>query len=170
MNSLLAALMLAAMSATGVEQSAAQAFDQLKPLAGNWQGQTDGGHTIRIDYALTSRDSVFVESWQPGTSAATLTLFHLDGERLLATHYCAQGNQPRLALKFAEGNRLAFGFVDATNLSSAAASRLHQLAFVINPDGSLERIETYRSDAGEDVSRVRLHRVAGESGAGSRGP
>ncbi|MGB0134647.1 hypothetical protein [Dokdonella sp.] len=170
MSTLLATLMLAAMSAMGVEQSAVQAFDQLKPLAGKWQGQTDGGHTIRIDYALTSRDSVFVESWQPGTSAATLSIIHRDGDRLLATHYCGQGNQPRLALQHAEENRLAFEFVDATNLATATASHLHRLEFIVKSDGSLERIETYRSGDEEEVSRVELRRLNDESGAGSRGP
>lgn len=170
MSSLLATLMLAALSAAGVEQSATHAFDLLKPLAGSWQGQTGGGRSIRIDYALTSRESVFVESWQPGTSAATLSLFHLDGDRLLATHYCGQGNQPRLALKSVEGNRLAFEFLDATNLPTAAASHLHRLEFIVNADGSLERIETYQSDVEEEVSRVQLRRLRKASGTGSHGP
>jgi hypothetical protein len=73
-----------------------------------------------------------------------MTLYALDGERLLATHYCPQGNQPRLVFGGEDAQRrLQFHFVDGSHLHVRGAS--HQQAFWIrfDDDGSFERAETY---------------------------
>ncbi len=45
-------------------------------------------------------------------------MFHPDGKRILATHYCAAHNQPRMALVPGKGgNELAFDYVDGTNIA-----------------------------------------------------
>jgi len=135
-------------------------FDRLKTaITGNWQGDAGKGATLHLSYKPISRDSVLVELWQPGTRAETMTMFHRDGTRVLATHYCAQGNQPRLAMHD-EGNAFVFDYVDATNLPDAQASHLHRLVLAPQQDGSLERTETYRAHGRDEISRVRLRRSA----------
>ena len=49
-----------------------------------------------------------------------LTIVHLDGERLMLTHYCAAKNQPRLLATTIspDGKTFEFTFLDATNLPS----------------------------------------------------
>ena len=49
-----------------------------------------------------------------------LTLYHRDGNRLVLTHYCMAGNQPRMQAKpfDAGANELAFEFLDATDLTT----------------------------------------------------
>lgn len=149
---------LCALSAQAAEPAAPDRFERLKTLAvGDWQGEIAGGATLRVNYQTISRGSALVEIWQPGTRAETMTIFHRDGDRVLATHYCAQGNQPRLALR--DGDGFAFEYLDATNLKGGA-SHLHRLALAPAADGGLQREETYRGAAGEETSRVRLRRVA----------
>ena len=46
-----------------------------------------------------------------------ITVYHPDGDSLLATHYCAAGNQPRMRAKpvAANASEIAFHFVDVSN-------------------------------------------------------
>jgi hypothetical protein len=93
-----------------------EAFEQLRGLVGTWRPADKPGSELRVEIALTAGDTVLTESWRaPGH--ASLTVYHLDGDRLLATHYCPRGNQPRLALKQrGEDGTLRFEFADATGL------------------------------------------------------
>ena len=148
---------LCALSAQAAEPVAADRFERLKSLAvGEWRGEGANGTTLHVNYKTISRGSALVEIWQPGTRAETMTVFHRDGDRVLATHYCAQGNQPRLALR--EGGDFAFEYVDATNLQDGT-SHLHRLVLAPAADGGLQRDETYRDASGEDTSRLRLRRA-----------
>jgi len=45
-----------------------------------------------------------------------ITMFHPDMDELLATHYCAAHNQPRMKLVSATPTRLVFEFKDGTNI------------------------------------------------------
>src|SRR5262249_36718885 len=95
---------------------AGAAFSRLRALVGDWEATTEKGKTIHVSYRLVSNESVLVETF--GTAPReTLTVVHVDGARLVATHYCAQKNQPRLALLAApDDRRFEFAFFDATNL------------------------------------------------------
>ena len=60
-----------------------------------------------------------------------LTVYHLDGDRLLLTHYCMEGNQPRMRAQpfHAETGELEFQFLDATNLKGPKAGHMHNAKF-----------------------------------------
>ena len=90
----------------------------------------------------------------------TQTVFHLDGDRLLATHYCAQGNQPRLRLRAGPGSDvLVFEFLDATNLGSATDPHLVRLTFLSRDPDHLVREEVYAENGREAVGTLLLERV-----------
>lgn len=57
------------------------------------------------------------------------TVYHLDGSRLLLTHYCMAGNQPRLEAKSFNPDKgeLQFRFLDATNLATPNAGHMHDV-------------------------------------------
>jgi len=56
--------------------------------------------------------------------------FHMDGDRLLLTHYCEAGNQPRMsATASPDGKTITFNFLDATNLISPDAGHMHRVVF-----------------------------------------
>ncbi|MEZ5461776.1 hypothetical protein [Dokdonella sp.] len=159
MKAVLVVILLSLARAVSADSNSAQAFEQLKSIVGQWQGVTERGRSLRIDYATSARGSVLVETWQPGASGETISVVHLDGSRLMATHYCGQGNQPRLVMGSSDGKRFVFEYLDASNLADPDASHLHRLEFVRQPDGSLERIETYLSGAHSEISKVRLTRL-----------
>jgi hypothetical protein len=87
-------------------------------------------------------------------------VFHPDGERLLATHYCAQGNQPRLRLRTAPASdALVFEFLDATNLQHAEDSHLVRLTLRWRDADHLVREEVYAANGREGVGTLTLERT-----------
>ncbi len=125
------------------------AFDTLKALVGTWKADVSG-RTVTLAYRLVSSDSVLVETYTTASGRETLTVFHRDGAKLLATHYCAQGNQPRLALDPASGAAdLVFTFQDATNLAAPTASHLVRLRFAFTDADHVTLYETYAGKAEE---------------------
>ncbi len=96
-----------------------KSFDVMKSLAGNWEGKTTMGDPVSVSYRLTSGGSALMSEIQTemkGRSEDMITMIHLDGGRLLLTHYCAVGNQPRMQASTSEdGKTITFDFLDATN-------------------------------------------------------
>jgi hypothetical protein len=111
------------------KSDAQKSFDQLKTLAGTWQGvvTTDppdamGGNNAHVQVSLrvTSRGNALVHEMQEaGTpSDATkydhpVTVFYLDGDHLTLVHYCDAGNRPRMVARTSpDGKTVEFDFVD----------------------------------------------------------
>ena len=105
-----------------VVQSRSQAaFERLKSLAGDWEGKSTKGWTEKISYQVIAGGSVLMEmSHGAHPNEWMATMFHMDGEHLMLTHYCIAKNQPRLrATEFSEdGKTITFTFLDGTNLPS----------------------------------------------------
>jgi hypothetical protein len=134
---------------------AATTFDQLKQLAGTWRNADKPDSPLRIRFTLTAGGTVLVESWERAGQPHSLTLYHRDGDTLVATHYCPQGNQPRLALT---GPGPAFTFRDATDLGPGE-SHLHGLAFDLSDPARPVRTETYRQGREAETSVLTLTRA-----------
>jgi hypothetical protein len=64
----------------------------------------------------TGDGSALMHWMDQGTSHEMVTMFHPDMDELLATHYCAAHNQPRMKLMSATPTRLVFEFKDGTNI------------------------------------------------------
>lgn len=71
------------------------ALKQLASLIGNWEGVKDGV-PIELTYTVTADGSAVMERSKPGDGDAMITMFTVDGENLVATHYCVVGNQPQM--------------------------------------------------------------------------
>lgn len=102
-----------------------------------------------------------MESWMNVNKAHSLTVYHRDGDDLIATHYCPQGNQPRLKMVSpSKKGEIRFDFKDATNLENLDQPHQHGLSFMV-PTGEapLVRGETYSSKTGLDISELRLIRI-----------
>ena len=141
---------------TGASAATADAaFLRLKALAGTWRNADNPASALRIRFSLTAGGTVLVEEWLRGTEPHSLTLYHRDGAALVATHYCPQGNQPRLVLAWVDGAKLHFAFRDASDLDGGE-SHLHNLAFDLTNPAKPVRSEIYRDATGDEASRVRL--------------
>ena len=121
----------------------AEVFEQLKTLVGNWSGVTDSGRALSVNYKLVANNSVLVETWELAPQREALTLYHMDAGKLIATHYCPIGNQPRLELKTTGHESYTFAFVSATNLPNAHSARQTSFELRLKSDDEFWRSETY---------------------------
>lgn len=130
-------------------------FDQLKTLAGKWEGKSPDGHTSHTSYEVLSSGTALLERMDHDSMTS---MFHLDGDRVLMTHYCAAGNQPRLALSV-EGNVYTFTYVDATNVTSPKVPIIVKMVLRIVDKDHIVQEWTSRTDGKPDVLVAELHRV-----------
>jgi hypothetical protein len=108
-------------AAASTTTPAKTAFERIKRLEGTWTSRSTRGWTADLRLQVIAGGSAVLSTSfdaHPGETMATL--FHLDGDRLMLTHYCVAKNQPRLvATSFGEdGRTVTFTFLDATNLAS----------------------------------------------------
>lgn len=132
---LLTAVLSATAAPANSNNDAAVAFAKLKTLAGEWEANTSMGKS-RLTYEVISGGNAVVEHESIEKEGDMLTVYHLDGDRLLLTHYCVAGNQPRMEAKAfdAQSGELRFQFLDATNLVNPNNGHMHNvtLHFVDN--------------------------------------
>lgn len=100
------------------DSNAHQAYEKLKSLVGTWQG-VDRGKPVQVNVHISGDGSAIVHETQSGP-VGMLTVFYLDGDRLMLTHFCAAHNQPRMVGKLLpDGKTIKFDFLDGTNLAHA---------------------------------------------------
>jgi hypothetical protein len=112
------------------------AWESLKTLQGDWDGLEDGRVT-RASYRLVSNGTTLMEtlSSPDGHAVDMVTIYHRDGARIAMTHYCSEDTQPRMRADAKDAKRIAFRYVDATNLSSPDAARMTGLVLTLkDPD------------------------------------
>jgi hypothetical protein len=139
----IAALVVLSAAAAGGADTAVDgraALDRIKRLAGTWEGtvaKPDGPPGV-VTYELTAGGNSVVEKLFTGTAHEMLTVYHLDRGTLLATHYCAMGNQPLMKLERATADELQFGFAGGTNLDPEKDIHIHQGRLRFTGEGRLE--------------------------------
>lgn len=115
-------------------------------LPGSWSVSADGGAPFPVSFSTASRDSVLVETFGP-PGRQTLTTYVLDGHDVLATHYCAQGNQPRLRATAGASADVTFRIADITGLDPDEAHLVELTLRDLTPD-AFTRVETYAAPDG----------------------
>ncbi|MFO0908734.1 MAG: hypothetical protein U0794_10305 [Isosphaeraceae bacterium] len=138
--------------ATGID--AKSAFARLKSLAGDWKVAVDEKQHAHdasketVSYAVKSNGSVVMQNQFPGSDHEMISVYHLDGDDLKMTHYCAIGNQPRLKLdrKASSKDTLVFHFDGGTNLNPDKDMYIAGLTIRFKADGKIE--EAWESKAG----------------------
>jgi len=114
---------------------ATNAFDVFKGFKGAWTITSEGKKLpFKMTYDLASRDSVVTEFF-----GKELSVFYLDGENLLMTHYCNAGNHPRLKLRQGSAaGRYEFEMMDITNLKDVnKAAHVQRITYQVVAPGQL---------------------------------
>ena len=137
------------------------AFEKLKGLAGEWDGK--GGHgdqsiPASVIYRSGSGGTIVTEVLFPGTEHEMMTVYYLQGNDLVATHYCGVGNQPHFKLDLAKSTstELVFAFDGGTNLDPAKDGHIHDGRLAVTGDGKLDSSWAFYA-GGEKKGENTLH-------------
>ncbi len=137
------------------------AFVRIKTLAGTWKSdgvmQPEPDHqknsrndhekvqgagkreNASIEFRLTGAGSAVIETQYPGTAHEMVSVYHLDGDDLRMTHYCAAGNQPRVKLdrERSTPTELIFVFDGGTNFDPQKDLHIHDVKISFHEDGKV---------------------------------
>jgi hypothetical protein len=115
------------------ESDAHKSFDLLKGMEGNWTGKNQQGQPLQVTFRLTAGGSALMSEIHGHGAENMVTMFHMDGDRLLMTHYCGAGNQPRMKVIASDPKSVSFEFFDGTNIGPG--------------DGHMQHVTFTQSDA-----------------------
>jgi hypothetical protein len=136
----IAACIMLFTTAVFAQSDAQRSFDQLKSLAGSWEGKNSIGNPVQVSYRMTAGGSALM-SEIVGHGETMISMINFDGpNRLLLTHYCTVGNQPRMqASASPDGKTITFNFLDATNLDNPQSGHMdHVVIALLGPDHHTE--------------------------------
>ena len=141
---LMICLVVAMWSGTSVAQTTSQTgnaaapseakkvFDQMKSLAGSWQG-TIMGISINVTIRVTSSGTAILHEATTGGGRPPdheITMFYVEGDRLLATHFCDGNNRARFEGKASpDGKASEFNLLDVTG--STKGGLVKRMVFTI---------------------------------------
>lgn len=138
------------------------AFERFKKLAGEWTGKSTKGWEESVRFQTIAGGTVVVEtSFDAHPNETMMTMFHLDGDRLMLTHYCIAKNQPRLAATSFEDDarKITFTFLDGTNMPSRNRGHMDKAVFRFVDDNHLTSQWTWYQNGKESwMEEISLER------------
>jgi len=154
---LLILVVLALAAASAAQTDAEKAFNALKNMPGTWEGKTEMG-PVQVVFKTTARGSAVMSEILGQEDM--ISMFHMDGpDRLLLTHYCAVGNEPRmLASVSPDGKTIVFNFLDATNLATPDAGHMQKMVLTLLDDNHHIEEWTFNDHGKEHKAVFDLHR------------
>jgi hypothetical protein len=151
---LLGTFIVIAAAAMAAQSAGQKSFDLMKALNGNWEGKNSLGEAVLVSFRVTSGGSAImseIQSQVKGQTEDMISMIHMDGDRLLLTHYCAAGNQPRMqASTSPDGRTVSFRFLDATNLANPDAGHMDHVVFT-SVDANHHTEEWHFIDHGKEM-------------------
>jgi hypothetical protein len=143
------------------QTSTQKSFDELKTLTGSWEGKSADGKPVQVSFRDTAGGSALMSEIHGHGPENMISMIHLDGpNRLLMTHYCGAGNQPRMAATASpDGKTFTFEFFDATNLASPDAGHMQRVVFTIIDANHHTEDWTFAAGPGKEMKEFfDLHR------------
>ena len=134
---MLPAILISLCTVAFAQSDAQKSFDQLKTLAGSWEGVVEGtgsdadGKAAHLTLRVTSMGNALMHEMKiDGRQDDPITMLYLDSERVLLTHYCDAGNRPRMVGKSTpDGKTVDFEFLDIAG--STQYGHMHHAAFTV---------------------------------------
>lgn len=112
-------------------------FQKLKSLAGTWEmdDPMNPGTKSQVIYDVTSNGSAVVERMNSGSPHEMVAVYHDERGTLAMTHYCAIGNQPKLALQSSSDDTITMSLAKSSGINPKREDHMHTLELTfLGPD------------------------------------
>lgn len=129
------------------EAGARPAFDRLKALGGSWEGMLTTvpavpeaqGKVAQVTLHVSSMGNALQHEVKiEGRPDDPITMFYMDGDDLVLTHYCDAGNRPRMRSRVSpDDKRVEFDLVDVAG-STEHGNMYHSTFTLIDADHHIE--------------------------------
>jgi hypothetical protein len=131
---------------------AQSAMEYFRSLSGEWVAASAAhehneagaaGAPTALTFRTKAVGSAVVQTTRQGTPGEMETIFHMDGDTLLLTHYCALQNAP--VLRFEKTNvpgEIKFVFHGGTNFDPAVDAHFHEGTFRVKDKDTFEQTFT----------------------------
>lgn len=105
------------------------AFERLTKLDGNWKSQSKDD-VVFVTWRVIANGQAVLETVSNAdhTKVTSATIYSVEGDELVASHFGAEAAHPRLVLKAQEAGRLRFDAADATKAAHVSGLLLVQKA------------------------------------------
>jgi len=136
------------------------AFERLASLAGEWKGTQDGTE-ITLTYTLTAAGSALMEEFRAGKTVM-VTMFTVDGDHLIATHYCSAGNQPQMMtgpITDPSPSSFAFNLSRVTGMKTPGDWHNTGLTVIMDDKQHLTQVWTYEDGGKKGTNTFRFTRA-----------
>jgi len=155
---IVAAFTLAAACALA-QTDAQKAFTALQKLPGTWEQKSADGRVLHVTFRSVSNGSAVMSEIEV-PNEDMISMIHMDGpNKLLLTHYCGAGNQPRmLATISPDGKTIAFNFMDGTNIDPPDAGHMQRMVLTLIDDSHHTEEWTFLDHGKEHKELFDLHR------------
>ena len=163
MTKLTRTLILAAIALSTVcalaQTDAEKAFAAIKNMPGTWEGTSAEG-PVKVTFKVTGGGSSVMSEILGKEDM--ISMINLDGpNRLLLTHYCAMGNQPRMAASVSpDGKTFTFTYVDATNLATPDSGHMQRMTLTLLDENHHTEEWVFADHGKEHKVLFDLHRKA----------
>ena len=135
-------------------------FEKLKTLVGTWQSTSPDDGAMTNTIRLVSNGHAIEETFQNSKDNQMVTMYTPDGDRLVMTHYCSSGNQPRMETPAITNGaaKFDFSFIGITNLSSSEAPHMNHLVIQIADNNHFTEDWTWQQDGKNTVHTMQFVR------------
>jgi hypothetical protein len=143
------------------DNGATAAFERVKSLAGTWEAITEKGK-VTSSYEVVSNGSAVLEKINVPGETEMVTVYHLAGNRLVLTHYCSAGNQPRMQAEAFDpaSNQLVFDFAGGDNLTDPNSGHMHNAVMKFaGPDSFSAAWTFHHNGKAAFTENIQYHRV-----------
>jgi hypothetical protein len=143
-------------------------FAKIKSLVGTWEG-TGGKENatdeerkpITVTYKLTAGGSTVMETVFADTPMEMITMYHMDGQDLVLTHYCMTANQPTMTAQPSDDpNIIPFKFTGGANIATGNEMHMHHAVHTLTDNDNIQsRWTLYINGEPDHTALLELHRI-----------